>query len=536
MGLWSVAKSFFTRSSESLGSNYFWGIPQSSSGEVVNSDTAMRVQAVYTCVKILSQTLAMIPLNVYRRIGDDGREIAKDHPLQRLFRLDRPNPLQNHFEFKELLQARLCLQGNAYAYIEMDRSGKIIALKPLCPDHVSVKEVNGQLVYLYTTNRGMVSFGQDEILHIKALSTDGLTGLSPIDQMMELIGSALSIDKHGAASFKNGARLGGVLSHPGKLSPQAIESIRNSWQKQYAGNSNAGKTAILESGMDYKPVAMSNEQAQWIDGMKFKRSEIFGMFQVPPHMGGDLERATFSNIEQQSLDFIQYTMMPWLTRWEAAIQASLFSRQEQEEYFVKFNANAFLRGDGLSRAQKLSIERQNGIISANEWRALEEYNPIEGDGGNKYLIPMNMQDANAEPPHDEPKKDSQPPRTPGAVQQEPASTDSNLNRLKPILWAAIDRITVKEGKASERKSDKLAWAKDFAPEQRQFLRDLLTPVLKTIKEFHPEIDVERALAHYEAGYAERLARDIVQTEPGNIRELSEFQALDKAIRGALYVG
>lgn len=446
MGLWNYAKSIFSRRAENLGRGDYWALPVSSSGEVVTTDTAMRCSAVYTCVKILSRSLATMPLNVYRRVGEDGREVAKDHPLQKILHYDRTNSFQTYFDFKQMMQARLCLRGNAYALIVFGKGGVIKALRPLHPDNVTPREENGEVVYDYFTSRGKMTLSRDEVLHIKDLSTDGLVGLSPIDQMMECIGSTIAMDKHGASSFKNGARFGGILTVAGKLNEKSIENIRKSWQQQYAGSDNAGKTGILEQGMDYKPISMTNEQAQWLDSMKFKRSEIYGLFQVPPHMGGDLERATFSNIEQQSIDFVQYTMMPWLTLWEAALHCSLLSEDEQKEYFLKFNANAFLRGDGLARAQKLAIERQNGIISANEWRALEEYNPLEGDAGNKILIPMNMADAN-EPQEDKSKEGQQPPRTPAGKQQEPETLVPNVNRtLRPLLEVLAKRIAVKEHK------------------------------------------------------------------------------------------
>ena len=480
MGMWRFAKSLLTRAAGSLETGVFWGGASTSSGEIVTSDSAMRVSAVYTCVRILAYTLATMPLNIYKRVGEGGRVLATDHPLYSLLRLDKPNPIQNNFDFKLLMQMRLVLLGNAYAYIEFDGRGKIKSLRPLCPDYVTpIETPTGELVYRYTSSKGSTIFLADEILHLRGMSSNGLVGLSPIEQMMEVIGTSMAMDKHGAASFANGARLGGVLKYPGKLDQKAIKNIRESWQTQHAGSANSGKTAILEQGMDYATVGMSNEQAQWLEGMKFKRSEIAGIFQVPPHMIGDLERATFSNIEQQSLEFIQFTMLPWITLWETAIGASLFSKAEQSEYFAKFNVNVFLRGDGLARAQKLQIERMNGIISANEWRAYEELNPIDGEAGDKYLVPMNMADANDPSPDHSTDSGGQPPRTPGSKQQEPASTDSNLNRaaLRPIIEAALKRIVTKEFKSAEGKQDILAWCSTFAPANNEMLIDTTLPIV-----------------------------------------------------------
>lgn len=511
MGLLSYAKTLFSRRAENLGRGDYWALPTSSSGEVVTPETAMRVSAVYTCVKILSRSLATMPLNVYRRVGDSGREVAEDHPLQRLFHYDRTNFFQTYFDFKQMMQARLCLRGNAYAFITFGRKGDIKALRPLHPDMVLPREENGTLVYDYFTSKGKMTLSRDEVFHLKDLSADGLTGLSPIDQMMEVLGSAMSMDKHGSSSFKNGARFGGILTVPGKLDPKSIENIRASWQKQYAGSDNAGKTGILEQGMDYKPIAMSNEQAQWLDSMKFKRSEIFGIFQVPPHMGGDLERATFSNIEQQSIDFVQYTMMPWLTLWESAIQCSLFSEDEQKEYFVKFNANAFLRGDGLTRAQKLAIERQNGIISANEWRALEEMNPLPPEAGNKYLIPMNMADA-SNPTEDKSADAGQPPRTPAAKQQEPETLQPNVNRgLLPLATVLAGRIAVKEDKSiNGRKEVGESGIKLMLERNDPMVSELVLAFIEARKEFDKtEVDTQALVSRAKELYAEGLRSDII---------------------------
>lgn len=491
MGLWSYAKGLLggNRASKLVGGYELWSMPMSASGEVVTQETAMRVSAVYTCVRILSQTMGMVPLNIYRKKSGGGRELATEHPLYKLFRQDRTNKLQTYFEFKELLQQRLCLRGNAYAYIEMDRRGKITSLRPLAPDFVVPEEKNGEITYKYYTSKGTVTFSQDEILHIKGMSADGLTGLSPIDIMMDVIGSGIATDKYGATSFKNGARIGGILSHPGKLDKATADRLRETWAKQYSGSENSGKTAILEQGMDFKPVGMTNEQAQWLDSKKLNRAEIFGIFQVPPHMAGDLERATFSNIEQQSLDFITYTMTPWFSRWEAALGCSLLSESEQEEYFFKFNASSFLRGDALSRAQKLAIERANGIISANEWRALEEYNPLEGDAGDKILIPMNMADANEK---QEPQGDSegQPPRTPGGKQQEPANVNQGpketqprskrerLLELRPATRAILKRLIDKEHKALEKENFAgiAAWIQKNGERHTDLLKECAKPL------------------------------------------------------------
>lgn len=472
--------------------DYLWGSRESSSGEVVTPDTAMRVGAVWTAVKILSETLATLPINVYEKVklegGKSGSKIADSHPLQKVLHTNKTNTKQTTFEFKEMQQARLALRGNAYSYIKMSQLGVIEQLIPLHPDFVEIIEQENKLIYKYysqgTTSKGPLVFQQDEILHVKCMAIDSLKGLSPIDQMMDMVGTAMAMDRHGASTFKNSGRPSGVLKYQKSLAPAQLQLLRDSWERQYSGASNAGRTAILENGMEFVPISMSNEQAQWLDSMKMKRSEIGAMWRVPPHMMGDLDRATFSNIEHMSLEFIQFTMMPWITRWETAMNAALFTEREQEKYFVKFNEKAFLRGDGLARAQKLSIERQNGIISANEWRALEEYNPIDSESGDVYLIPLNMVDAADPTANSDQQNDSQPSRVSGGQQQEPASTDSNLNRsfvniFEPIITAASVRIATKEFKSQEKKSDKIAWCKEFQEKSLDSVIDSVVPVLES---------------------------------------------------------
>lgn len=540
MGLVSFTKKLFLKRGqpETLSNAWRWMGNQSISGELVTSETAMRVSAVYTCVKILSESLASIPLNVYQWVGKDGRELAENHPIHRMLHVDRPNPLQNHLEFKELLQLDLCLRGNAYALVSMNARGDITELRRIHPDYIQPYEYEGDVVYQVISNKGSRWLRRDEVFHIKSMSADGLKGISPIDMAMETIGNAMSMQKHGSATFKNGARLGGILKYPGKLDAKGIESIRNGWQKAQGGSENSGKVAILENGMEFTPVSMTNEQGQWLDGMKFNRSEIFGMFRVPPHMGGDLERATFSNIEQQSIDFIQYTMVPWLTRWEAAITSSLFSQAEQKKYFVKFNSNAFLRGDGLSRAQKLNIERHAGIISANEWRALEEYNPLPPEAGDKYLIPMNMTDA-SKPQPDASAPGGQPPRTPGAVQQEPPSADANMNRsaaiamLMPLIRDSLQRFCYKEA------NDQKRFRGLSDTEQTQFiqrnigiLHEIITPITESMHRMGIELtesDAVKLARGYFDTYSKRMDEGFKAAATVRERTQQEIEAFEKAI-------
>ena len=228
-----------------------------------------------------------------------------------------------------------------------------------------------------------------DVLHIPGLGFDGLVGYSPIAMAKNAIGMAIACEEYGAKFFANGAAPGGVLEHPGTIKDP--QRVRESWQSTFGGSGNANKIAVLEEGMKYTPIGISPEQAQFLETRKFQINEIARIFRVPPHMVGDLEKSSFSNIEQQSLEFVKYTLDPWVIRWEQSIQRSLLSKDEKAMYFVKFNLEGLLRGDYQSRMNGYAIGRQNGWMSANDIRELENLDRIPAkDGGDLYLINGNM--------------------------------------------------------------------------------------------------------------------------------------------------
>ena len=292
----------------------------------------------------------------------------------------------------------LLLWGNAYAQIIRNGKGEVIALYPLMPNKMSVdRDANGQLYYTYTrstdeapTMQGMtVTLKPSDVLHIPGLGFDGLVGYSPIAMAKNAIGMAIACEEYGAKFFANGAAPGGVLEHPGTIKDP--QRVRDSWQSTFGGSGNANKIAVLEEGMKYTPIAISPEQAQFLETRKFQINEIARIFRVPPHMVGDLEKSSFSNIEQQSLEFVKYTLDPWVVRWEQSIMRSLLSDSEKKEYFVKFNLEGLLRGDYVSRMNGYAIGRQNGWMSANDIRELENLDRIPAEeGGDLYLINGNM--------------------------------------------------------------------------------------------------------------------------------------------------
>ena len=360
------------------------------SGKTVNERTAMTTSAVYACVRVLAETIASLPLHVYQRT-ERGKEKAMDHNLYYLLH-DEPNPEMTSFVFRETLMGHLLLWGNAYAQIIRDGRGKVIGLYPLLPNRMEVSRTEkGELYYRYQKEGREYLLRREEVLHIPGLSFDGLVGYSPIAMAKNSIGMALATEEYGSKLFANDARPSVVLEHPGILKDPA--KIRDSWNKIYRGSENAHKVAVLEEGMQVKTLSMPPEQAQFLETRKFQIEEICRIFRVPPHLVANLERATFSNIESQSISFIDNTIVPWVARFEQAMQKALFFGGEKQQYLVKFNLNGRLRGDAQSRAAFYQTMRQNGIMSANDIRELESMNLIPDElGGNKYLVNGNFVD------------------------------------------------------------------------------------------------------------------------------------------------
>ncbi len=384
-------------SNRTSGSSYSFLMGSSASGKRVNERTSMQMTAVYSCVRILSEAVASLPLNVYRYTDNGGKEKALDHSLFHLLH-DEPNPEMSSFIFRETLMTHLLLWGNAYAQIIRNGKGEVIALYPLMPDRMSVdRDTNGQLYYKYTKNNddaptmeaGLVYLSPADVLHIPGLGFDGLVGYSPIAMAKNAIGLAIAAEEYGSKFYSHGAAPSGVLEHPGTLKDPA--RVRDSWNATFGGSSNSNKVAVLEEGMKYTPISIAPNEAQFLETRKFQINEIARIFRVPPHMLADLEKSSFSNIEQQSLEFVKYTLDPWVIRWEQALYRSLLSEEEKKTVFFKFNVEGLLRGDYASRMNGYATARQNGWMSANDIRELENLDRIPAElGGDLYLVNGNM--------------------------------------------------------------------------------------------------------------------------------------------------
>lgn len=386
---------------------YLSGGNRSAAGIDVSPDRAMRLAAVFTCVRILAESVGQLPLHLFRQEGR-SKEKALDHPLYGLLH-DAPNEYQTAQEWLEWTIACLALYGNAYSHINRGR-GRVLELMPFTPGSITPKRdpETGELVYRFTDAGGAVEeLPPSEVLHIKLFpTTDTLCGASPIRAAREAAGMAIAAEQHGANLFGNGAQPGGILETDKTLNKEARDNLRTTWDERHRGSENAYRTAVLEDGLKWKTMAMPSVDAQWLESRKFSRSELFGIFRVPPHLGADLERATFSNIEHSSLDFVVHSLMPYLTRIEQRIKLQLLTPAERKMYFAKFNAAALLRGDMAAKAEFYSRQIQNGAISPNEIREHEDQNPREG--GDIYLTPANMLIDGKAPPAAKPEKKPAP--------------------------------------------------------------------------------------------------------------------------------
>lgn len=376
------------------GSRFGFFFGGSISGKAVNERTAMQMTAVYACVRVLSEAVAGLPLHVYRYREDGSKEKALKHPLYRLLH-DEPNPEMSSFNFRETLMGHLLLYGNAYAQIIRNGRGEVVGLYPLMPAKMTVdRDSGGNLYYLYSRGsddapeageNGQVYLPPDQVLHIPGLGYDGIVGYSPIAMAKNAVGLGIATEEYGAKFFANDASPSGILEHPGVL--KNPDKVRESWNKLFRGSVNSHQIAVLEEGLKYQPIGISPDQAQFLETRKFQLNEIARIFRVPPHMVGDLEKSSFSNIEQQSLEFVKYTLEPWLMRWEQAMGRRLFTEGEKESYFIRFNVEGLLRGDYESRMNGYAVARQNGWMSANDIRELENLDRIPAElGGDLYLV------------------------------------------------------------------------------------------------------------------------------------------------------
>jgi HK97 family phage portal protein len=434
-------------------------------GVSVTTETALRLTAVFACTKILSETVGSLPLILYRRKPNGDKERVTDHWLHRLIRV-APNDEQTPKEFFEMMQHHLSLAGNAYAEIIWNNQSQVEQLKPLKPSRVMVQRLtNGAIRYTVTdphSNKQRV-IPEDSIFHLRSMSSDGLMGLSPIQSAMESLGISIATEKFGAAFYGNGGTVGNVLEHPDKLSPEAHGRLLTSMNEKHGGPAQAHKTMILEEGLKLSHEGVTPDEAQFLKTRKFGVNEIARLYRVPPHMLGDLERASFNNMEQMALEFVMYTMMPWFTAWEQKIRRDLLL--DDQELFVEFLADGVLRGDFKTRTNGYAKAIQWGYMSRNEVRRKENL-PVEDDDLDKPLIPLNMRTTD-EPPE-------QPTGSRG-MDTDTGTSDANGAFIDDIA----KRITASENAALKRHGGQRGdWVEKYKTRHADHIAKMLAPVLE----------------------------------------------------------
>jgi HK97 family phage portal protein len=380
-----LSQPFPRRVAEFFGASY--------SGVSVTPDTAMRCAAVFSCIRVVTEDLGKLPLILYRRLKNGGKERATDHPCYWLMQ-SQPNDWQTPMEFKGMLQGHAELRGNAFA-LPVRYKGEVRELLPLQPHEVKVRQDGGWKVTYERTTGDRGTYRPGEILALRHLTLDGLRGLSTIGYARESVGLALAMERYGAKLFANQARPGGLLKHPGKLSDAAAKRLKESFEEMHGGE-NLHRTALLEESMTWESVGMNNEDAQFVEGQKYKRSEIAGLFRVPPHKIADLEKATFSNIEHQSLEYVGDALMPRGKRWEEALNRALLTPAERKEFFFEFLFDAVLRADTATRYEAEGKAIRDGWKTRNEVRISNNLNPAD-PALDEYIQPLNMGTAGRPP-------------------------------------------------------------------------------------------------------------------------------------------
>lgn len=447
----------------------------SDAGANVTPRTALASMPVFAAIRLLSESVAMLPWHIYERT-EKGKTRATNHPLDVV--LNRiANPEMSAFTLRETMMAHTLAWGNAYAEIEMNNREDVRALWPLHPANVKVgRNENGNLIYVYQDRSQAVILPASRVLHIHGLASDGIVGYSPIQLARGAIGLGMATEKYGGQFFENGARPGGVLEHPGKLTKDAYERLKTSFEERHQGLDNAQRLSILEEGMKYNPVTIPPDDAQFLETRKYQVSEIARLYRVPAHMIGDLDRATFSNIEQMSIEFVTYSLVPWLTRWEQDADRQLLSEPERKTLFTDFLEDALLRGETLARYQAYAIGRQWGWLSANDVRDREDMNHV--DGGDGYFVPLNMSTAG------------------GQTQPDAAQSGSNDAQGKSQGQGQNKRaLNVLVSDAARRVAQRTQNERDFA-KHGKWVSDVLTPVCDAIGNTLDPRDEARRLAEW----------------------------------------
>ena len=390
---------------------------RTASGVTVSPETALECTAVLACVRVLSESIASLPFNVYRRLPGGGKEIAEEQHLHEVL-CYQPNSWMTGFEFRELMQSWLLLWGNAYAYIKGGRQGGVTELIPLHPSRMEVKRLsNGKLRYYYTEPTtpiqpqvSVTEYRQDEIFHLRWLSSDGVTGFIPTTLSRDAIGLARATELHSGSFFGNGATPGTYIETDQPHKPEALARFKQQWDDAHAGPDKAYKTVVMPFGFHRKQLEIRNDTSQLIETRKYQVEEIARAYRVPPHLLGDLHNVRHSTVEQSAIDFVTFSLLPWCRRWEMACRRDLVV--EDKQYFCQFDVNALMAGDYAARSQFIREMANLGALDVDEIRAQIGYNPLPNGEGKKRFIQVNMQLLDAFTPENPTGQKQQPEPTP----------------------------------------------------------------------------------------------------------------------------
>lgn len=488
----------YKATSEQLASMVFGG-SGTSSGAHVTEAGSLSIAAVFACVRVISESIASLPFKIYKREAGNVRRPAPEHPIYDLLQV-QSNDLMTAMKYRELILVHLLLWGNHYSEKQFNGAGDVVALWPIHPGRVkpeiTIREGSPQLIFKVQKDTGpQITLSQEQVFFVPGLGT-GTVGKSPIQLHREGLGITVQAEKYGARFFKNDARPSLVLEHPLIMGDEAHANFKKDWNETYGGAENANKVAILEEGMTAKQVGLPPGDAQFMETRKYQRNEVASIYRVPPHMIGDLERATFSNIEQQSIDFVVHTLRPWFTRIEQAVNMQLLAPAERPRFYSSHVVEALLRGDISSRYTAYATARQWGWMSVNDIRELENQNPTEN--GDIYLQPLNMIEAGSQGvgsramPAPQLGNDGLPGNAGQVEMRALPPRLSAADMLKPVYLDIFTRIVKREiaeikgaVKRYLAKGDAdgfLDWVALFAEEHAQWMAPRLLPAFEAMAE------------------------------------------------------
>ncbi len=450
----------------------FTGLP-TAAGVAVSEESSLENTAVWNAITLISQTLAEVPLKLFQRVTPRGKIEARANPLFDILH-SAPNPEMTSFEWRESQMGWLLGWGNAASEIVFNqRTGRIEALWPIPWSRIKVKRIEGQIFYdILIPDTGLtVTLPAFRMLHIRGFSRDGIVGLSPIGLHRQAIGLGLATEEFGARFFGNGAVPGGALQHPQSLSKEAQARLRAAWTETQAGLSNAQRVAVLEEGMTYTKIGIDPEDAQFLATRTFQVEEVARIFNIPPSMIGELSKATFSNVTEQSINFVRFTMLPWFFRWEQGMDKKLLGPNERQSLFIKFVVEALLRGTPKERGDFYNSMFQVGAFSPNDIRDKEDMNPIEG--GDQYFKPLNFESLTAPTEDDE--------GTAGAVSPEDNSRRLQMpmkDRLRQAFLPSFQDLVVRLIRAERREMLKQEGKPGFGSWRTTYYETKLTELVK----------------------------------------------------------